>query len=155
MTSEPWTWNEDQLTRFITAARAGDIHTIVEVPPGDDLRTTLQNNDREYEYGWERLLALYVAEDYFQHPMDGVVHDYAEDRYFRYDDDGYLEQHIAIELAVLHSVTRFGIHDPQHAYDRWQAALTGPYPEGTREQLTRIEHLLDDHTRALLAPLTA
>lgn len=154
MTDRPWDWNVKKLARFVAAARAGDIHAIVDVPPGRDLREALQSDaDREYKHGWERLLALYLADAYFKHEMEGIVYDYAEFRYFQYDDDGYTEQRIAVDLGMLHSVADFGLHDPQEAAHCWQAALEGPYPEGAREEFAKIEPLLDEQTRALLAPL--
>jgi hypothetical protein len=38
-------------------------------------------------------------------------------------------------------------------YGCWQAALQGPYPEGAQEEFAKIDPLLDEQTRALLAPL--
>jgi hypothetical protein len=154
MAKRPWNWNDKALARFVAAARAGDLHTILDLSPGEDLRTALQRDDaREYKHGWERLLALYLAQDYFCLEMEGVIYDYAEFRYFRYDDDGYTEQRLTVDLGMLHSVDNFGLHDVQQAYGHWQAALDGPYPEGAQEEFAKIEPLLDEQTRARLAPL--
>jgi hypothetical protein len=156
MTDRPWHWDDEELARFVAAARVGDIHVIVDVPPGADLREALQSDAaREYQYGWERLLALYLAETYFKHAMAGIVYDYAEFRYFQYDDDGYTEQRIAVDLGMLHSVDDFGLHDPPEAARWWRAALEGPYPEGARDGFAKVEPLLDERTRARLAPLLA
>ncbi|GAA1041204.1 hypothetical protein GCM10009557_64390 [Virgisporangium ochraceum] len=154
MAKRPWNWNDRALTRFVAAARAGDVHTILDLPPDRDPRAALLGGDaRKYKHAWERLLALHVARDHFEHEVDGVIYDYAEVRFFRNDDDGYVQQRLAVDLGVLHSVDAFGVHDGQLAYGWWQAALEGPYPEGAREELARIGPLLDERTRALLAPL--
>ncbi|MBG0832582.1 hypothetical protein HS041_33330 [Planomonospora sp. ID67723] len=156
MTDRPWSWNEEELARFAAAARVGDLHAILDVPPDDDLQAALQRDDaREYRYGWERLLALHLAKNHFGHAAEGVIYDYAEFRYFVYDDDGYVEQRLNTDLAMLHSVHDFGLHDPQQAYTHWQAALRGPYPEGAREEFAKIEPLLNVRTRSRLAPLMA
>ena len=140
--------------RFVAAARAGDLHTILDLPPSEDLRTAVHRDDtRKYKHGWERLLALYLAQDYFDHEMEGVIYGYAEARYFRYDDEGYTQQRLEVDLGMLHSLSNFGLHDVRQAFNHWQAALEGPYPEGAQEQFARIEPMLDEQTRAQLAPL--
>lgn len=154
MAKRPWSWNEKALARFVAAARVGDLRAILDVPAGEDLRAALHREDaRKYKHGWERLLALHVAQDYFRHEMDGVIYDFAELRFFRNDDDGYMQQRLAVDLGVLHSVDNFGLHDGQLAFGCWQAALQGPYPEGAQEEFARIQPLLDEQTRAVLLPL--
>lgn len=156
MAKRPWTWNEKAMMRFVAAARAGDLHTILDASPDEDLQTVLQRDDsREYKHGWERLLALYLAQDHFKHEMDGIIYGYAELRYFVYDDEGYTQQRLAVDLGMLHSVDNFGLHDVELAYEYWQAALDGPYPPGTQEEFAKVEPLLDEQTRARLAPLLA
>ena len=139
--AKPWNFKGKALARFVAAARAGDVRTILDVPAGRD------------KHGWERLLALHVAQDHFGHDLDSVIYDYAELRYFQYDDDGYMQQRLAVDLGVLYSVEDFGLRDAQLAYGWWKAALDGPYPEGAWEEFARIGPLLDEETRALLAPL--
>ncbi|GIJ50932.1 hypothetical protein Val02_78180 [Virgisporangium aliadipatigenens] len=154
MAKRPWNWNDKALVRFIAAARVGDLHTILDVPADGDLRTALHGEDaRKHKHGWERLLALHVAQDYFGQELDGIIYDYAEFRFFRNDDDGYMQQRLAVDLGVLHCVDNFGLHDGQLAYGYWQAALEGPYPEGVQEEFAKIEPLLKERTRALLVPL--
>jgi hypothetical protein len=34
VTDRPWDWNESELARFVAAARVGDFHAILGVPPG-------------------------------------------------------------------------------------------------------------------------
>jgi hypothetical protein len=146
MAKRPWNWNDKALARLLAAARAGDLRAILD----GDLQPP---EDRRYTHGWERLLALHVAQDHFRHETDGVIYAYAEHRYFRNDDDGYMQQRLAVDLGVLHSVDSFGVHDARLAYEWWQAALEGPYPEGAQEELAKVEPLLDEQTRALLTPL--
>jgi hypothetical protein len=154
MPKRPWNWNGKALARFVAAARAGDLHTILDLPPDEDPGTALQRDEtRKYKHSWERLLALYLAQDYFNHEMEGIIYGYAEFRYFHHDDDGYVQQRLTVDLGMLHSVDDFGLHDVQQAYDRWQAALDGPYPEGAQEEFAKIEPLLDEQTRTRLAPL--
>jgi hypothetical protein len=154
MTDRPWNWNEDELVRFVAAARMGDFHAILDIPPGEDPETWLDRDaDRDYAHGWERLLALRVATDHFRHEANGIIYSYAEDRYFRYDDDGIVMEHLMADLAMLHSVDDFGLHDEQLAYQYWQAALSGPYPEGAREDFIKVEPLLGEGMRARLVPL--
>lgn len=156
MAKKPWSWNGKALTRFVAAARAGDIHTILDVPPDEDPGTALSRDEtRTYKHGWERLLALHLAHSYFKHEMDGIIYGYAEFRYFHNDDDGYMGQRLAVDLGMLHSVDTFGVHDVREAHGYWRAALDGPYPEGAQEEFARIEPLLDEQTRARLAPLMA
>jgi hypothetical protein len=89
MAKRPWAWNEKAMMRFVAAARAGDLHTILDASPDEDLQTVLQRDDsRKYKHGWERLLALYLAQDHFKHEMDGIIYGYAELRYFSYDAAG-------------------------------------------------------------------
>jgi hypothetical protein len=156
MTDRPWAWNESELARLVAAARVGNLHAILDIPPSEDLLAALRRDDaREYEYGWERLLALHLAQDHFKHEMEGIIYGYAEFRYFQYDDDGYMMQQLMVDLAMLHSADDFGLRDQQLAYEYWQAALNGPYPEGAQEELAKIEPLLDGETRTRLAPLMA
>jgi hypothetical protein len=156
VTERPWDWDDDVLARFVAAARASDFHAILDIPPGEDPEAALDRDvGREYEHGWERLLALYVAKDHFRHRADGIIYSYAEDRYFRYDDDGMVMEGLMVDLAMLHSVNDFGLRDEQLACEYWQAALGGPYPEGAREGFTKIEPSLDSEMRARLALLMA
>jgi hypothetical protein len=156
MTDRPWDWNESELARLVAAARVGNLHAILDLPPGEDLRAAQQRDGaREYKYGWERLLALHLAQDHFKHEMEGIIYGYAELRYFQNDDDGYMMQRLMVDLATLHSVDHFGLRDRQLAYDYWQAALDGPCPEGAHEELAKIEPLLDGETRTRLARLMA
>jgi hypothetical protein len=87
--------------------------------------------------------------------VGGVLADYAETRFWCYDDEGYAAQALDVYLGILHSVDAFGVRDPEQAYEYWEAALDGPCPEGAQEDFAKIEDRLDDEMRARLAPLMA
>ena len=152
-----WLWNSHEtLLRFLDAARIGDLHTILDLPAGEDLQTALDRDDADDEHRWEKLLALNVAQGHFKiENVDSVLVDYAETRFWCYDDEGYGAQNLDVYLGILYSVDTFGVRDPQLAYDNWEAALEGPYPEGAQEEFAKIENRLDDEMRARLAPLMA
>jgi hypothetical protein len=150
-----WTSNET-LMRFLEAARVGDLHTILDLSADEDLQMALDRNDADDEYRWERLLALSVAHGHFRiRNVESVLVDYAETRFWCYDDEGYGAQTLDVYLGILYSVDTFGVRDPLLAYESWEAALDGPHPEGAQEDLARIKHRLDDELRARLAPLMA
>ena len=95
-----------------------------------------------------------MAQSHFKIENVGdVLVDYAETRFWCYDDEGYAAQALDVHLGILYSVDMFGVRDPQLAYECWEAALDGPYPEGAQEDFTKIEHLLDREMRARLALL--
>lgn len=73
-----------------------------------------------------------------------------EDRYFRYDDEGYLAQHLDEDIAIVFSLGLTGQPDPVRARTRWEAALDGPYPEGAQEMLRANLPLMSPATRAEL-----
>ena len=52
-------------------------------------------------------------------------------------DDGYVQQRLAVDLGMLHSVDNFGLRDVQRAHARWQAALTGRIRRGYRKNSQR------------------
>jgi hypothetical protein len=142
--------------RFLDAARVGDLHAILNLPAGEDLQAALARDDTEDEHRWERLLALSVAQGHFKiESVDSVLVDYAETRFWCYDDEGYAAQTLDVYLGILYSVDMFGVRDPQLAYECWEAAFDGPYPEGAQEELAKIEGRLDDEMRVRLAPLVA
>ena len=54
-----WLWNSNEtLTRFLEAARVGDIHVVLNLSPGEDLRAALDRDDADDGHRWERLLVL-------------------------------------------------------------------------------------------------
>jgi hypothetical protein len=67
--------------------------------------------------------------------------------------DAARAQTLDVYLGTVYSVNMFGVRDPQLAYEHWQAALEGAYPEGAQDDLGEIRHRLDDEMRARLAPV--
>jgi len=139
---------EFDATRFealLEPARRGDVHTVVGVAPGKPIRDALSTPPEWGKGSYERLLALYVGLK-FGHDWSGVIYDFAEHTYFRYDDDGYGLARVNTDLGIVFMSDRFGLFDEERALSFWKSAMVGPYPEGVVEELGK-------HLAATDAPL--
>lgn len=128
-----------RLAGHLEAARRGDAHTILGVSRELPIREALVAPPPWGQGSYEKLLALYLAVDTFGHAeLGGVIYDFAEHTYFRYDDEGYALAQVHADLGRLHLSRELGLFDEARAAHYYRAALAGPYPEGVHEELDAL-----------------
>jgi hypothetical protein len=126
-----------KLKALLASALAGDAHRILGLTPKQDIRTALGDNPPEWKRGsYEKLIALYIACE-LDPALSGVIYDFAEHTYFRYDDDGYQLQSLNTDLARLYA-THPLLKNNKRALSYLEAALAGPYPPGVKSDLKDV-----------------
>lgn len=132
-------FDSQRLRGYLDAARRGEAHLILDVPLDLPIREALVAPPPWGEGSYEKLLALYLATDTFGfEELGGVIYDFAEHTYFRYDDEGYALAQVHADLGFLHATSDYGLFDEQRAVHYYRAALAGPYPEGVYEELDAV-----------------
>ncbi len=115
--------------KLVEHARKGDAHTILGIAAKLPIREVLSEPPSWTRKSYDRLLALYLGNDTFGHAgWDGYLHDFAEDTYFRHDDDGRLLAQLNSDLGAIHASRDFGVFDESRAVEYFRAALAGPRP---------------------------
>jgi hypothetical protein len=126
------------LAPLIEPALRGDAHEILGFPPRTDLRAGLASPPEWTSGSYERLIALYVAADHGDaEAVSGVIYDFAEHTYFGHDDDGYALAALNADLCALYAAHP-ALRDDARAHHYLEAALSGPDPQGVREDLEPI-----------------
>jgi hypothetical protein len=132
------TVDDPRLIELIADARRGDLHALLGLPAGADIRAALAEHMAECT-DYNRLLALYVASDVFDpddaRDVDGIIYDYGEHTFFAHDDDGYVLQQVNVDLARIAALAKFGVVDGDRAVRYVEGALEGPSPEGALERV--------------------
>jgi hypothetical protein len=129
------------LERLIGLARRGDVCGLLGLPSDTDPRNVPETG-QILEPSHEVMLANIVASALGETPdLDEEWSDVwggFEWEFFDHDDEGYAMQALNEDAAIVFSTDRLGLADPALARQHWEAALQGPYPEGTRERLDAL-----------------
>jgi hypothetical protein len=127
------------LIKLVEHARKGDAHTILGIAPKLPIREVLSEPPAWSRKSYDRLLALYLGNDTFGHAgWAGYLHDFAEDTYFRDDDDGQLLAQLNCDLGAIHATRDFGVFDEARAVEYFRAALAGPRPDDVVIELEAV-----------------
>jgi|GEM_PF-3440346 len=116
--------------KLVEHARKGDAHTILGIAPKLPIREVLSEPPEWNRKSYDRLLALYLGNDTFGHAdWSRYIYDFADNTYFRYDDEGHALAHLNSDLGAIHASRDFGVFDEKRAVEYFRAALAGPSPD--------------------------
>lgn len=133
-----FTFDVNQLKKLVPLAKKGDARGILGIKARGELTALLAKNPPKWGRGsYEKILALYLANT-FGHDLSGLIYDFAEHTYFRYDDEGYGLAQLNTDLGAIHASDELGLFDESRAVAFFQAALKGPAPESVIEQVKAI-----------------
>src|SRR5262249_24133029 len=134
-------YDRSVLDPLIAAARRGDCHAILGFEPGTNLAKALADPPAWGDGSYEKLLALYIArtrpDGKPARELADVIYNFAENTFFRYDDEGYCLAQVNCDLAGLYA-THPCLIDEKCALDYLEAALQGPYPAGVKQDLAAL-----------------